>query len=46
MVFLWAVEPGVYPGLHEVEASLAGPFRPGPLSSTDKPVDFNALTLK
>ena len=32
-------------GLHEVSPSLGKPFRPGPLSSTGKPVDFNAPTL-
>jgi hypothetical protein len=38
--------PQASPGLHEVQASLAGPERPGPLSSTGKPVDFNAPALK
>jgi predicted DCC family thiol-disulfide oxidoreductase YuxK len=33
-------------GLHEVQASLAGPSRPGPLSSMGLPMDFNATTLK
>src|SRR5689334_13422921 len=40
------VEPPASPGLYEVQASLAGPYRPGPLSSTGLPVDFNAPTLK